>query len=53
MGAKMAHFGIAPVMITSSMATTTTNPSSNGSAPSPADSRASPMFTAASVAMFV
>src|SRR5262245_17949507 len=52
-GAKIAHFGIAPVIIRSSTPTITTKPSSNGSAPKPAASRASPIFTAASVAMLL
>src|SRR5262245_42253513 len=49
-GAKIAHFGMAPVIIRSSAPTTRTKPISNGSAPSPAVSRASPIFTAAIVA---
>src|SRR5262247_2364072 len=53
MGAKMAHFGIAPVMTRSRMTTTNTNPRSNHSALRFALLSTSAIFTAAMVAMLV
>src|SRR5690606_9535077 len=52
-GAKIAHFGMEPVMIRSSIATTNTKPISRVSAFRPAPSRTSPSDTAASVARLV